>query len=101
MTIDQDRHAVIGIHLEEVCGELVPAPDITGDNLVLSAQLLQQYCHFLPVGCGPVVNFVHRTAFPSMPGSPSNRLAAPPCHRRGSRKVPASDTGLQEMLVLR
>src|SRR5262249_13174885 len=91
IVIDQYRHAMIGVHLEEFSRELIATPDITGHDLIRYSQFLQQDCHLLAIRCRPIVDVVHRSAFLSLPGSKSNgwpstmpqapELESPPCPR--------------------
>jgi hypothetical protein len=57
--IDDHRHAVIGIHAQEVLVELVALLDIDGRDLVVEATFLEQDGDFLAIGRGPVINLVH------------------------------------------
>ena len=59
VVIDQRRHAVVGIELQELRLELVAAPDIAGDKVVIEAQLLEQDRDLLAVRCRPVVKLEH------------------------------------------
>ena len=38
--VDHNRHAVVGVHLEEFRGELIAALDVAGDDLVLETAFL-------------------------------------------------------------
>ena len=41
VVIDQNRHAVIGVHLEEFGGELIAPADIAGNDLVRFAEFFE------------------------------------------------------------
>ena len=57
--IDDRRHAVIGIELEELVVELVATPDIERDDVVWKAALFEQDGDFLAVGRRPVIEIDH------------------------------------------
>ena len=58
--IDKHRHAVVGIEFQELRLELVAAPDIARDEVVIEAQLLEQDRDLLAVGCRPKMQIEHR-----------------------------------------
>jgi hypothetical protein len=47
--VDQYRHAVVGIDLQEFGFELVATPDIAGDQIVVETQFFEQGRDLLPV----------------------------------------------------
>src|SRR5215469_17714038 len=50
--IDQHRHAMIGVHLQEFGGELIAASDVAGNDVVIETKLFEQNRDFLPFGVG-------------------------------------------------
>ena len=60
VVVDQDRHAVIGIDLQKVGLELVAAPDIAGNQIVIETQFFEQDRDLLPVRRRPKVEIEHR-----------------------------------------
>ncbi len=58
--VDQDRHAVIGVDLQEFRFELVAAPDVAGDEVVIETQFFEQDRGLLPVRRRPKVEIEHR-----------------------------------------
>ena len=70
VVIDQHRHAVVRIDLQEFGLELIAAPDIARHEIVVETQFLEQDRHLLAVGCRPKMEIEHRKSFPVGRGEP-------------------------------
>src|SRR5215468_8876045 len=58
--VDQHRHAMVGIDFQKVRLELIAAPDIAGDDLVVETELFEQNRNLLAVWRRPKVEIEHR-----------------------------------------
>ena len=59
LVVDHHRHAMVGVHLEELFAELIAAADVDGYDLVGQAAFLEQDGDLLAVGRGPVMQVDH------------------------------------------
>src|SRR5262245_23359322 len=57
--IDNGGHAMVGIHAQEVLGELIAALDIDRCDFVFEAAFLQKDGDLLAIGRGPIENLDH------------------------------------------
>jgi hypothetical protein len=59
-TVDQHRHAMIGVDLQKIRFELIAASDVAGNDFVLDTELFEQNRDFLAVWRRPKVDIEHR-----------------------------------------
>jgi hypothetical protein len=60
IVVDQHRHPMVGVDLQEFRLELIAAANIARHQIVIETELLEQNCNFLAVWRRPKMKIEHR-----------------------------------------